>query len=103
MSGRGKGGKGLGKGGAKRHRKVLRDNIQVVSLLKPSLLYSSYSDASHDILHTSFAVFSSQSSSFVVISIWFLHTAINCAIKERLAMWCMWNLAVLRGLCLDSL
>jgi len=30
MSGRGKGGKGLGKGGAKRHRKVLRDNIQGV-------------------------------------------------------------------------
>ncbi|KAH3879477.1 hypothetical protein DPMN_003380 [Dreissena polymorpha] len=28
MSGRGKGGKGLGKGGAKRHRKVLRDNVQ---------------------------------------------------------------------------
>ena len=27
MTGRGKGGKGLGKGGAKRHRKVLRDNI----------------------------------------------------------------------------
>ena len=27
MSGRGKGGKGLGKGGAKRHRKVMRDNI----------------------------------------------------------------------------
>ncbi|XP_055487686.1 histone H4-like, partial [Leucoraja erinacea] len=27
VSGRGKGGKGLGKGGAKRHRKVLRDNI----------------------------------------------------------------------------
>ena len=27
MSGRGKGGKGLGKGGAKRHRKVLRDNM----------------------------------------------------------------------------
>ncbi len=27
MSGRGKGGKGLGKGGAKRHRKMLRDNI----------------------------------------------------------------------------
>ena len=32
MSGRGKGGKGLGKGGAKRHRKVLRDNIQVISV-----------------------------------------------------------------------
>ena len=31
MSGRGKGGKGLGKGGAKRHRKVLRDNIQGTS------------------------------------------------------------------------
>ena len=30
MSGRGKGGKGLGKGGAKRHRKVLRDNITKV-------------------------------------------------------------------------
>ncbi|RFU71765.1 histone, partial [Trichoderma arundinaceum] len=26
MTGRGKGGKGLGKGGAKRHRKILRDN-----------------------------------------------------------------------------
>ena len=39
MSGRGKGGKGLGKGGAKRHRKVLRDNIQCVSirLFPPSL------------------------------------------------------------------
>ena len=31
MTGRGKGGKGLGKGGAKRHRKVLRDNIQASS------------------------------------------------------------------------
>ena len=31
MSGRGKGGKGLGKGGAKRHRKVLRDNIQGIT------------------------------------------------------------------------
>ena len=29
MSDRGKGGKGLGKGGAKRHCKVLRDNIQI--------------------------------------------------------------------------
>ena len=27
MSGRGIGGKGLGKGGVKRHRKLLRDNI----------------------------------------------------------------------------
>ena len=31
--GRGKGGKGLGKGGAKRHRKVLRDNIQGITKL----------------------------------------------------------------------
>ncbi|KAI6008749.1 histone-fold-containing protein [Pisolithus orientalis] len=31
MSGRGKGGKGLGKGGAKRHRKILRDNIQGIT------------------------------------------------------------------------
>ena len=31
MSGRGKGGKGLGKGGAKRHRKVLRDNMQGIT------------------------------------------------------------------------
>lgn len=30
MSGRGKGGKGLGKGGAKRHRKILRDNIRIL-------------------------------------------------------------------------
>ncbi|KAG6711692.1 hypothetical protein I3842_05G067500 [Carya illinoinensis] len=31
MSGRGKGGKGLGKGGAKRHLKVLCDNIQGIT------------------------------------------------------------------------
>src|SRR5580698_7931042 len=35
MSGRGKGGKGLGKGGAKRHRKVLRDNI--AGITKPAI------------------------------------------------------------------
>lgn len=33
--GRGKGGKGLGHGGAKRHRKVLRDNIQGIT--KPAI------------------------------------------------------------------
>jgi histone H4 len=27
MSAKGKGGKGLGKGGAKRHRKIVRDNV----------------------------------------------------------------------------
>ncbi len=35
MSGRGKGGKGLGKGGAKRHQKVLRDNIHGIT--KPAI------------------------------------------------------------------
>ena len=35
MSGRGKGGKGLGKGGAKRHRMVLQDNIQGIT--KPAI------------------------------------------------------------------
>uniref|UniRef100_UPI00358E3FDB histone H4-like n=1 Tax=Myxine glutinosa TaxID=7769 RepID=UPI00358E3FDB len=35
MSGRGKGAKRLGKGGAKRHRKVLRDNIQGIT--KPAV------------------------------------------------------------------
>ena len=35
MSGRGKRGKGLGKGGAKRHRKILRDNIQGIT--KPAI------------------------------------------------------------------
>jgi len=35
MSGRGKGGKGLGKGGAKRHRKILHDNIQGIT--KPAI------------------------------------------------------------------
>ena len=35
MTGRGKGGKGLGKGGAKRHGKVLRDNIQGIT--KPAI------------------------------------------------------------------
>jgi len=32
MCGRGKGGKGFGKGGAKRHRKVLRDDIQGITV-----------------------------------------------------------------------
>lgn len=36
MSGRGKGGAGLGKGGAKRHRKVIRDSIQ--GLTKPVIV-----------------------------------------------------------------
>ncbi|CAN9474545.1 unnamed protein product [Alternaria alternata] len=35
MTGRGKGGKGLGKGGAKCHRKILRDNIQGIT--KPAI------------------------------------------------------------------
>ncbi|KAK8789828.1 hypothetical protein WA158_007289 [Blastocystis sp. Blastoise] len=35
MSGRGKGGKGLGKGGAKRHRKVMRDTI--LGITKPAI------------------------------------------------------------------
>jgi histone H4 len=35
MTGRGKGGKGLENGGAKRHRKVLRDNIQGIT--KPAI------------------------------------------------------------------
>ncbi|KAM0868543.1 hypothetical protein ACQ4PT_041256 [Festuca glaucescens] len=35
MSGHGKGGKGLGKGGAKCHRRVLRDNIQGIT--KPAI------------------------------------------------------------------
>jgi histone H4 len=35
MSGKGKGGKGLGKGGAKRHRKTLRANIEGIT--KPAI------------------------------------------------------------------
>ena len=35
MSGGGIGGEGLGKGGAKRHRKILRDNIQGIT--KPAI------------------------------------------------------------------
>ncbi len=35
MSGRGKGGKGLGKGGAKRHKKQSRENIQGIT--KPAI------------------------------------------------------------------
>ncbi|XP_050807402.1 histone H4-like [Gopherus flavomarginatus] len=35
MSGRGKGGKGLGKGAAKRNRKMFRDNIQGIT--KPAI------------------------------------------------------------------
>lgn len=35
MSGRGKGGKGLGKGGSVRHRKVFRDSIQGIT--KPAI------------------------------------------------------------------
>ena len=55
MTGRGKGGKGLGKGGAKRHRKVLRDNIQVSRLIRIvpyffnrlTLYYSGHHQAGH--------------------------------------------------------
>ena len=35
MSARGKGGKGAGKGGAQRHRKIVRDNIQGIT--KPAI------------------------------------------------------------------
>jgi len=35
MTGRGKGGKGLGKGGKRHHHKVLRDNIQGIT--KPAI------------------------------------------------------------------
>ena len=35
MTGRGKGGKGLGKAGAKRHRKLMKDNIQGIT--KPAI------------------------------------------------------------------
>jgi len=35
MSGRGKGGKGLGKAGASRHRLILRDNVQGIT--KPAI------------------------------------------------------------------
>lgn len=35
MSGRGKGAIGLGKGGAKRHRKIFRDNI--IGITKPAI------------------------------------------------------------------
>jgi histone H4 len=35
MTGRGKGGKGLGKGGAKRHKKVIKDSIQGIT--KPAI------------------------------------------------------------------
>lgn len=35
MAGRGGGGKGLGKGGAKRHRKLLRDNLNGIT--KPAI------------------------------------------------------------------
>lgn len=54
MSGRGKGGKGLGKGGAKRHRKILRDNIQGIT--KPAIrkfLYSlNFSPKNNESDHT---------------------------------------------------
>ena len=46
MTGRGKGGKGLGKGGAKRHRKVLRDNIQGMNLkFNIKFVYSNHPSA----------------------------------------------------------
>ena len=35
MSGRGKGGRGIGKGGAKRYRKIMRDNIRGIT--KPDI------------------------------------------------------------------
>ncbi|XP_028911339.1 histone H4-like [Ornithorhynchus anatinus] len=49
MSGHGKGGKGLGKGGAKRHRKVLCDNIQGIT--KPVFLENVIRDTVNNTEH----------------------------------------------------
>ncbi|KAB7507903.1 Histone H4 [Armadillidium nasatum] len=49
MTGRGKGGKGLGKGGAKRHRKVLRDNIQGIT--KPAIRRLARQNSSKNIIN----------------------------------------------------
>ncbi|CAI9623302.1 unnamed protein product [Staurois parvus] len=46
MSGRGKGGKGLGKGGAKRHRKVLRDTTSRASPNPPSDVWPAEGESS---------------------------------------------------------
>ena len=59
MSGRGKGGKGLGKGGAKRHRKVLRDNIQGITK-------ASREDAGNFGIWPNFSVFSLPSAVWLV-------------------------------------
>ena len=68
MSGRGKGGKGLGKGGAKRHRKVLRDNIQGTSdlLVSSALLTASLSFRYHQTRYSS-----SRSSRWCETYFWF--------------------------------
>ncbi|GKC04175.1 histone H4-like protein [Tanacetum coccineum] len=124
MSGRGKGGKGLGKGGAKRHRKVLRDNIQGITkpairrlarrggvkrisgliyeetrgvlkiflenVIRDAVTYTEHARrktvTAMDVVYAlkrqgrTLFVFGKVSSVFV-ISIWFLHTAINCSIS----------------------
>ena len=50
MSGRGKGGKGIGKGGAKRHRKVLRDNI--LGITKPAIRRLTHALTTHPLTST---------------------------------------------------
>ncbi|GLJ55875.1 hypothetical protein SUGI_1199730 [Cryptomeria japonica] len=48
---RGKGGKGLGKGGAKRHMKVLRDNIQGIT--KPTIKHMAKRGEDEDVFAAS--------------------------------------------------
>jgi len=58
MSGRGNGGKDLRKGGAKRHRKVLRENIQdIPSVILPGEMVSNVSGLIYEETHGVLKVF----------------------------------------------
>ena len=64
MSGRGKGGKGLGKGGAKRHRKILRDNIQGITKAAIRRFSFKLSLSEHVLLSVCFTALGFQSLAF---------------------------------------
>ena len=83
MSGRGKGGKGLGKGGAKRHRKVLRDNIQ-------GMFTNRISSFQHDFLINSFHRYHKTSYSSSCSTRW---CQTYFWIDLRRSSWCPQNLS----------
>merc|ERR1712083_928003 len=85
MTGRGKGGKGLGKGGAKRHRKVLRDNIQGIT--KPAIRRLARREESSVSLVSSMRKLVASSKFFLRMSSEMLSPTLNTQRGKRSLLW----------------